>query len=54
MPDVPVYVLTSSYTFSGAEEFSYNLKNLKRATIIGGTTGGGAHPGGMNIATIIL
>jgi hypothetical protein len=40
-----VYVLTSSYTFSGAEEFSYNLKNLKRATIIGETTGGGAHPG---------
>lgn len=49
MPDVPVYVLTSSYTFSGAEEFTYNLKNLKRATIVGETTGGGAHPGGMNI-----
>jgi C-terminal processing protease CtpA/Prc len=41
-----VYVLTSKRTFSGAEEFSYNLKNLKRATIIGETTGGGAHPGG--------
>lgn len=41
-----VYVLTSKYTFSGAEEFTYNLKNLKRATIIGETTGGGAHPGG--------
>jgi C-terminal processing protease CtpA/Prc len=41
-----VYVLTSNYTFSGAEEFSYNLKNLKRATIVGETTGGGAHPGG--------
>jgi len=40
----PIYVLTSSYTFSGAEEFTYNLKNLKRATIIGETTGGGAHP----------
>lgn len=40
----PVYVLTSSRTFSGAEEFSYNLKNLKRATIVGETTGGGAHP----------
>lgn len=44
MPDVPVYVLTSRFTFSAAEEFSYNLRNLKRATIIGETTGGGAHP----------
>jgi C-terminal processing protease CtpA/Prc len=41
----PVYVLTSGRTFSGAEEFAYNLKNLKRATIVGETTGGGAHPG---------
>ena len=40
----PVYVLTSKRTFSGAEEFSYNLKNLKRATLVGETTGGGAHP----------
>jgi hypothetical protein len=39
-------VLTSKRTFSGAEEFTYNLKNLKRATIIGETTGGGAHPAG--------
>jgi hypothetical protein len=44
MPEVPVYVLTSSRTFSAAEEFSYNLRNLKRATIVGETTGGGAHP----------
>ena len=41
----PVYVLTSAKTFSGAEEFSYNLKNLKRATLVGERTGGGAHPG---------
>lgn len=44
LSDVDVYVLTSSFTFSAAEEFTYNLKNLKRATIIGETTGGGAHP----------
>jgi len=46
-PDKDIYILTSNYTFSAAEEFTYNLKNLKRATIIGETTGGGAHPGGM-------
>jgi retinol-binding protein 3 len=45
-PVKDVYVLTSQRTFSGAEEFAYNLKNLKRATIVGETTGGGAHPGG--------
>ncbi|MGZ7065668.1 MAG: S41 family peptidase [Candidatus Aminicenantales bacterium] len=39
-----LYILTSRDTFSGAEEFSYNMKNLKRATLIGETTGGGAHP----------
>jgi retinol-binding protein 3 len=38
-----VYILTSSRTFSGAEEFTYNLKHLKRATVVGETTGGGAH-----------
>jgi retinol-binding protein 3 len=39
-----VFILTSNRTFSAAEEFTYNLKNLKRATIVGETTGGGAHP----------
>jgi retinol-binding protein 3 len=43
--DRDIYVLTSNYTFSGAEEFSNNLKVLKRATIVGETTGGGANPG---------
>lgn len=42
--DVPLYVLTSNFTYSAAEEFTYNLKNMKRATIVGETTGGGAHP----------
>jgi hypothetical protein len=44
LAETDLYVLTSSYTFSGAEEFTYNLKNMKRATIVGETTGGGAHP----------
>ena len=40
----PAFVLTSKETFSGGEEFTNNLKVLKRATIVGETTGGGAHP----------
>ena len=44
LPSTPLFVLTSKRTFSGAEEFSYNLKALKRATIVGEVTGGGAHP----------
>jgi hypothetical protein len=44
LDEKPAYVLTSRRTFSGAEEFSYNVQNLRRATIIGETTGGGAHP----------
>jgi len=43
--DKPVYVLTSARTFSGAEQFCYNLKMLKRATLVGETTGGAAHAG---------
>ena len=42
----PVYVLTGVGTYSGAEEFAYNLKALGRAVIVGRTTGGHAHPGG--------
>jgi hypothetical protein len=40
----PVYILTSHETFSGAEDFTYALKNLKRATVVGEVTRGGAHP----------
>ncbi len=43
LPDIPVYVLTSQATFSGAEEFAYDLKHMERATVIGETTGGGGH-----------
>jgi tetratricopeptide (TPR) repeat protein len=46
MTDVPVFVLTSRHTFSGAEEFSYNLRTRERAMLVGETTGGGANPGG--------
>jgi hypothetical protein len=45
-PKKPVYVLTSARTFSGAEEFAYDVQNLKRATLVGEVTGGGANPGG--------
>jgi hypothetical protein len=44
MSHVDLYVLTSERTFSAAEEFTYNLKSMERATIVGETTGGGAHP----------
>lgn len=45
MPKTPLWILTSERTFSGAEEFSYNMRMLERARIVGETTGGGANPG---------
>ncbi|MBC3841406.1 S41 family peptidase [Streptacidiphilus sp. 4-A2] len=42
--DRPVYLLTSSTTFSGGEDLAYNLQAQGRATLIGETTRGGAHP----------
>jgi hypothetical protein len=39
----PVYVLTSATTFSGGEQFAYDLQQLRRAVIIGETTRGGGH-----------
>jgi len=41
----PVYVLISGETFSGGEECAYDLQALKRGTLIGAVTGGGANPG---------
>ncbi|MGC2398933.1 MAG: S41 family peptidase [Acidobacteriaceae bacterium] len=40
-----IYIVTSSRTLSAAEQFTYNLKMLKRATVVGETTGGAAHLG---------
>lgn len=45
-PGKPVYVLTSGRTFSGGEEFAYDVQALKRGTLVGEVTGGGANPGG--------
>jgi retinol-binding protein 3 len=42
----PVYILTARRTFSGAEDFAYGMQSVRRATIVGDTTGGGAHPTG--------
>jgi C-terminal processing protease CtpA/Prc len=47
MSDVPMFVLTSNFTFSGGEEFTYDVQTQKRGVIIGEITGGGANPGGM-------
>jgi C-terminal processing protease CtpA/Prc len=45
LADKPAYVLTSARTFSGAEQFCYDLKMLKRVTLVGEGTGGAAHSG---------
>jgi retinol-binding protein 3 len=43
-PDIPVYVLISNITCSAAEEFAYDLRYMERATLVGETTLGAAHP----------
>jgi hypothetical protein len=44
MVDIPLFVLISHQTFSGAEAFAYDLQALKRATVIGEVSAGAAHP----------
>ncbi|UOQ52041.1 S41 family peptidase [Hymenobacter cellulosivorans] len=46
LQQAPVYVLTSSRTFSAAEAVAYELKALKRGLTVGETTRGGANPVG--------
>lgn len=41
--DKPLYILTSKRTFSAAEAFTYTLKHLDRATVVGEITKGGAN-----------
>jgi C-terminal processing protease CtpA/Prc len=36
---IPLFVLTGKRTFSGGEEFTYNMQTQKRATLIGQITG---------------
>jgi hypothetical protein len=45
LADKPVYVLTSASTVSAAEQFCYDLKMLKRVTLVGERTRGSAHAG---------
>ena len=51
LADKPVYLLTSSSTQSAAEYFVYNLKMLKRVTIVGETTAGRQHSAGFHRLT---
>jgi len=45
LADKPAFVLTSASTISAAEQFCYDLKMLKRVTLVGETTRGSAHAG---------
>jgi len=58
--NTPIYIMTSSKTFSAAESFAFGLQLNKRATIVGENTGGGGHmntffalPGGYGVAVSV-
>jgi C-terminal processing protease CtpA/Prc len=40
----PVFILAGPGTMSAGEDFAYTMQALKRATVIGERTWGGAHP----------
>ena len=44
LPNVDLYILTSSRTFSAAEDFAYTMQQLARAVVVGERSKGGAHP----------
>lgn len=50
MSDRGLFILTSPRTGSAAESFTYMMKNLKRAVIVGERTAGAANPGGFQHA----
>ncbi len=43
MTNKPLYILTSKNTFSAAEAFTYSLKHLDKAVVVGEITKGGAN-----------
>lgn len=43
MTNKPLYILTSKNTFSAAEAFTYSLKHLDKAVVVGEVTKGGAN-----------
>lgn len=43
MTNKPLYILTSEKTFSAAEAFTYSLKHLDKAVVVGEITKGGAN-----------
>ena len=51
IPAADLFILTSASTFSAAEAFAFSLQQLKRATVVGEKTRGGANAGRYRPAT---